>query len=167
MDAAEAPRRGRPPRAAQETQRRRRRGNEDLSASAKLAIPPEAQEYLDRNNLVPRWANDEGTRLHRLTVKDDYDKVPEDLAPPVLVGVAQDGKTPVHAHLLAKPRDFVEEDQREREERRRAQERAFVTDPSSIPQAAGAPNPGQAVRYVAKGSKIESGERRGGNQILE
>jgi hypothetical protein len=67
-------RRGRPPRSEETAQRRRRRGDAGLAKAERLPIPPEVQADLDRRGLVPRWVNDQGNRMHRLTVQDDYDR---------------------------------------------------------------------------------------------
>src|SRR5678815_4264344 len=101
--------RGQGSRAEAEAQRRRRRtdGEDPLATSLKLAIPPEVEARLKAEGRVPRWVNDERNRMHRFTVKDDYDKV--EGVEPVPVGVAEDGK-PILAHLLSKPAEFVEED---------------------------------------------------------
>jgi hypothetical protein len=145
---------------AEEVRReRRRRGNDELAASQRLPIPPEVQARLDQQGLVPRWVNDEGNRMHRFTVLDDYDPV-EGVAP-VPVGTAEDGK-PIMAHLLAKRRDFIEEDQRARDKRRRETEEAMVRNPDEASRHGVNPNPASAQTYVVKGSSINRG-----NQILE
>lgn len=163
MEPAVEQRRGR--RAEETAQRRRRRGNEDLSASARMAIPAEVQADADRNGLQLRWVNDDGNRMYQLTKLDDYD--PVEGVEPVLVGQNKDG-SPIKAHLLAKPKAYIAEDQALREASRKDQERAFVTDPNAMQGKGANPNPGAGAHYVAKGSKIETGEgRRGGNQILE
>lgn len=155
------PRRGRPPRSEETAQRRRRRGNEGLAAAERLPIPPEIKAKLDAEGLVPRWVNDEGNRLHRFLRQDDYDKVPN--VKPVPVGTDKSGK-PILAHLLAKPRAFIEEDQANSEERRKAVEESLFRKPEAV-DAAGAgsnPNPASATRYVDKNSSLGRG-----NQILE
>jgi hypothetical protein len=148
-------------RAAQETQRRRRRGDEVLSASKRLPIPPEIEAKLKANGLSPRWVNDEGNRMHRFTVLDDYDKV--DGVDPVPVGTAEDGK-PILAHLLAKPTEFIREDQEKAEERRKGVEDALFRTPDATDQAVAGrnPNPASAQRYVASESKIGRA-----NQVLD
>ena len=155
-DEAEQPRRGR---AEQERQQRRRRDDTAVAAS-KLPIPPEVQEELDRKGLVPRWVNDEDNRIYRFTVQDDYDRV--EGVDPVPVGTGKDGK-PTMAHLLAKPREFIEEDRRKADAKRREVEDALVRSPDAPDQAGASanPNPASAQRYIAKGSNISRG-----NQIL-
>lgn len=144
-------------RADQTRRERRRRGDETLAPAGKLVIPQEVQARLDRDGLIPRWANDEGNRIHNLTVLDDYDKVPD--VEPVPVSTDKFG-SPIMAHLLAKPRDFIEEDRVHKESRRRAQEDAMVASPEVA--TGGNPNSAAAPHYVVKGSRISRG-----NQILE
>lgn len=144
---------GRGSRAQEEAQRRRRRGDEGLAASKRLPIPPEVQAKLDAEGLVPRWVNDEGNRMHRMTVLDDYDVV--EGVEPVPVRVDQAGR-PVLARLLAKRRDFIEEDRTKAEGRRKATETSLFRKPEDV-DAAGQgsnPNPANAQRYVAPESRI-------------
>lgn len=148
-------------RAAQETQRRRRRGDEALTATKRLPIPPDVEAELKAKGLTPRWVNDEGNRMHRFTVQDDYDKV--DGVDPVPVGKAEDG-SPILAHLLAKPTEFIREDQEKAEARRKTQEEALFRT-ADAPDQAGAgrnPNPATTQRYVASESKIGRA-----NQVLD
>lgn len=158
----EGTRRGRPPRQSQVNSERRRRDDSNFQASQKLAIPEEVQARLKAEGRTPRWVNDEGNRLHRLTVRDDYDKV--EGVDPVPVGTDPSGK-PIMAHLLSKPAEFIEQDKRTADERRRAVERAMVR--GEVPSAPGAdPQPVEgalgASTYVVKGSSI--GRE---NQILD
>ena len=148
-------------RAAQEAQRRRRRGDSELSAGKRLHIPEEVQARLDAQGLVPRWVTDDGDRIQRLTKLDDYDPV-EGVEP--VPGVTRKDGTPTKAHLLAKRRDFIEEDQAKAEARRKATEEALFRTPDAA-DAAGAgrnPNPASAQRYVAPESRIGRA-----NQVLD
>lgn len=152
---------GRPPRSEEEAQRRRRRGTEDLGAAQRLPIPPEVQSRLDRDGLVPRWVNDEGNRMHRFTVRDDYN--PVEGVEPVPVGTDKAGN-PIMAHLLAKRRDFIDADRKEAEDRRQATEASLFRQPDAV-DAAGQgsnPNPANARRYVAPNSSLGRG-----NQVLD
>jgi hypothetical protein len=148
-------------RAAQETQRRRRRSDEALSATKRLPIPPEVQAELDANGLQPRWVNDEGNRMHRFTVQDDYDKVAG--VEPVPVGTDPAGQ-PILAHLLAKPKDFIREDQDRAEIKRKQVEEALFRSPDAADQASAGrnPNPATVRRYVADETKIGRA-----NQVLD
>jgi hypothetical protein len=148
-------------RAEQETQRRRRRDDGALHAAQRLPIPPEVQAELDAKGLQPRWVNDEGNRLHRFTVQDEYDKVAG--VDPVPVGTNAAGQ-PILAHLLAKPKDFIREDQAKAEAKLKLTEEALFRSPDAADQAAASrnPNPATAQRYVAPESSI--GRR---NQVLD
>jgi hypothetical protein len=98
-------------RATEEATQRRRRDNGTIDGSQrlKLAIPPEVAERLKQEGREPRWVNDEGNRMHNLTVLDDYDRV--DGVEPRVVGSTKEGK-PIKAHLCSKPKAFIEEDRR-------------------------------------------------------
>ena len=149
--AEEAAERG--SRAQAETQRRRRRGNEGLAATERLPIPPEVQARLDKEGLVPRWVNDEGNRMHRFTVQDDYDKV--EGVEPVPVGRNEAGE-PILAHLLAKRRDFIEDDREQADSRRKELEASLFRKAEDVDAAGKSsnPNPASVRRYVAPESKI-------------
>jgi hypothetical protein len=103
-----------------------------------------------------RWANDEGNRMHQLMELDDYDKV-EGVAP-VLVGTAPDG-TPIKAHLLAKPVDFINEDKAKAENRRRETETALVrgqvpgAGPNQRPSENG-PTYADAANQIGRGNTV-------------
>lgn len=148
-------------RAAQETQRRRRRGDEALNAAQRLPIPPEVQAWADREGMHLRWVNDEGNRMHRFTMQDDYDKVAGVEPVPTMTNVAGQ---PVLAHLLAKPKDFIREDQAKAEEKRKLTEDALFRSPEAVDQAGTGrnPNPATARRYVAPETKIGRA-----NQVLD
>lgn len=150
-------------RAEAETQRRRRRGNEELRPDARLHIPPEVQERLDREGLVPRWVNDDGSgsRIARFTKQDDYE--PVEGVDPVPLTPGKDGRQE-KAHLLAKRRDFIEEDRANADTRRKAVEASLFRKADDV-DAAGKgsnPNPASVQRYVAPESNI--GRR---NQVLD
>lgn len=151
---------GRPGRAEEVRRERRRRGDDELTASQRLSIPPEVQARLDEQGLVPRWVNDEGNRIFQLTQRDDYD--PVEGVDPVPVGTDPRTGQPIKAHLLAKRRDFIEDDRRKADERRRATEEAMVRTPDAVSGVGANPSPATAQTYVAKGSSISRG-----NQILE
>lgn len=148
-------------RAQQEQARRRRRGGDSLVADKKLPIPPEVQARLDAEGLVPRWVNDEGNRMYRLLEQDDYEKVAG--VDPVPAGRAKDG-SPILAHLLAKPRSYIEQDRAEAEARRKAVETSLFRSADAADAASRGPNPDKPVseRFVTPDSKLNRG-----NQILE
>ncbi|MES2904545.1 MAG: hypothetical protein V4696_10205 [Pseudomonadota bacterium] len=129
------------------TQRRRRAdGTIDSNLSRKLLIPQQVEARMRAEGLTPRWANDEGNRLHNLTVNDDYDKV-DDVAP-VPVGTSKDGK-PIMAHLLAKKTEFIADDRGKAEQRRREAEQAAIKGPPD-----GNPNPAEGQVYADKANSI-------------
>jgi hypothetical protein len=162
--ADETPR-GQGTRAEAEAQRRRRRGDETLEATKRLPIPPDVQARLDRDGLVTRWVNDEGNRMHRFTVLDDYD--PVEGVEPVPVGTDEAGK-PILAHLLAKRREFVEEDRARAEDRRSEREKALFRNPQAAADAAAGANPDNptvrpgTTTYVDQASKISRNQLLGG-----
>lgn len=143
------------------TQRRRR---DDTSAqqAQRLPIPPEVQARLEAEGRQPRWVNDTGNRMHRLTVQDDYDIVQG--VEPVPVGTDVAGK-PILAHLLSKPLAFVHEDRAKAEAIRRETERGTLA--GRVPAAPGqeaAPlqGAGGAEIYVDPAASIGRG-----NQIID
>jgi hypothetical protein len=146
-------------RAAEVATQRRRRGDPEMRANKRLPIPPDVEADLKAKGLVPRWVNDEGNRMHQLTVQDDYDLV--EGVEPVPIGTDKTGK-PIMARLCAKRADFIAEDRDEREKSRKETEKALVRGQID---GAGAANPqpgGPSDFYVAKGTEIGRG-----NQILE
>ena len=130
------------------TERRRR---DDLSGSPrlKLAIPEQVRAKLAAEGRTPRWVNDTGNRIADLTERDDYDKV--EGVEPIKVGTDGDNK-PVFAHLLAKRTDFIAEDRRKADQRRREIEASRFGSPQNPAQ----PSAGQmgAPTYVDSASKI-------------
>jgi hypothetical protein len=151
-------------RKAEVAKRRRRRDNAAFGASLKLAIPEAIAEKMAAEGRSVRWVNDEGNRMHQLTKLDDWDKVSG--VPPVPVGTNEGGK-PILAHLCSKPTEFIEEDRKAAEDRRRTVEAGMVKGKSLVKTADGevlAPIQGQAGAeiYVDKASSIGRG-----NQILE
>lgn len=149
-------------REAEVTQERRRRDGPTLGARAKLAIPEEVKARLEAEGRTPRWVNDEGNRIHDLTVRDDYDPVAG--VAPVPVGTAEDG-SPIKAHLLSKPNAFIAEDRAKAERGRKDMESAMVKGRvPGAPGAEAAPVRGQlgAETYVDRATSIGRG-----NQIIE
>lgn len=151
-----AEQRERTERIEEERQQRRRRhdGSIDATASRKLAIPEEIEARLKADGLTPRWVNDEGNRIHNLSVKDDYEKV--DGVEPVPVGTTKEGK-PILAHLYAKRTDFITEDRQIADKRRREMEQGMMR--GKLPTSPGAePTPVQgqagAEIYADKANSI-------------
>ena len=131
---------------------RRRRDTDVLGGKRrKLAVT----STLDTENFTYRWANDDGTRLHDLTVLDDWTVVQDrsgttkidgagtgaEVAVPV--GVGETGKG-LRAVLLRKPRKFHEDD-------KRAEQRRIDETEAGMKQGV-APGSGQdAQTYVPRG----------------
>lgn len=138
---------------AAETRRERRRrddGDLDRGARMKLAIPKEIQDQAKREGKTLRWLNDEGNRMHDMTVDDDWDLV-QDMKP-VPVSTAADG-SPVYARLCSKHEDWWQEDQRAKakvlDQMERAVERGAKADPDDKRQ--------DDVSYVVPGNRITRG----------
>lgn len=148
--------RGRTARQDEVRQERRRRDDATLDGNAakKLAIPEDVAKRLADEGLTPRWINDEGNRIHNLSVRDDYDKV--DGVEPLPVGTTKEGK-PIMAHLFAKRSDFIAEDRAKKDVNRRATENAMLK--GAVP--GDNPNPATVQTYADKANRIERG-----NQIL-
>jgi hypothetical protein len=146
-------------RAAQVATERRRRGDSEFRAPRRLPIPPDIEARLKAEGLTPRWANDEGNRIHQLTVLDDYDVVPG--VKPVPIGRGLDGK-PIMARLLAKRAEFVAEDRANREKKRRETEKALLRGKVKDAAEADSAPQGPSDFYVAKGTEIGRG-----NQVIE
>jgi hypothetical protein len=144
--------RARADRQTEERQQRRRRSDTTLDGgqSLKLAIPPEVEARLKAQGRTPRWVNDDGNRMHNLTVRDDYDKV--DGVKPVVVGKDKDGR-PIKAHLCSKPAAFIAEDEEKRDAGRRELERALLRGKN--PE-----NAGNDSFYADPANQIQRGERR-------
>lgn len=120
-----ADQRSRADRKTEERQERRRRRDTDIDGSQrlKLAIPEEVSARLASEGREPRWVNDEGNRIHQLTVNDDYDRV--DGVEPKVAGTSKDGK-PIKAYLHSKPKAFIEEDRAKADLKRRETETALL-----------------------------------------
>lgn len=104
-------------------EKRRRRSGNIGKAKMNLAIPEEVRYKLGKTH-VPRWFNDEGNRLYKALVEDDWDLVSsegdlveygtgsESGAHRYQVGRKKDG-SPLWAYLAVKRKEFYEEDKAE------------------------------------------------------
>lgn len=140
-------------------QERRRRDDATLDGgqALKMAVPPEVERQLTEQGRQWRWANDDGNRIHRLTVLDDWDVV-EGVPPrPVIIDRAKG--TVVNAILLSKPKDFIREDRAKKDVMRRDTERAMLE--GRVPNTGPVPASRPDNVYVPSGNKIERG-----NQII-
>ena len=152
-------------RASEETVQRRRRQTGEMAKPKRLPIPPEIEAELKAKGLKPRWVNDEGNRMHRFTVQDDYDNVAG--VEPVPVGLDPAGQ-PILAHLLAKPMKFWEEDQNAAEEKRKEVEKALTRSPDAPAEAAGGANPSNPTKRAKGGVYVAPETSIGrGNQIID
>lgn len=117
--------RAREDRKTEELQQRRRRTDDTIDGAQrlKLSIPEAVAEKLAAEGREPRWINDEGNRIHNLTVMDDYDPVAG--VEPRVVGTSKDGK-PIKAYLHSKPKAFIAEDRERSDAKRREVEAALV-----------------------------------------
>lgn len=114
---------GRPKRAeVTQTERRRRKGG----IQNKLTIPDSVIKQ--HPDMEFRWARDDGGRMQRLTVNDDWDKVPD--VDPIHGGKGESG-TAMKMHLLMKPKTFMAEDQAEKLESLKSIEQAQLARPEA------------------------------------
>lgn len=129
--------------------RRRNDGTLDAANNSKLAIPDEVKARLKAEGLTPRWINDEGNRIHNLSVKDDYDKV--DGVDPVPAGTDKFGK-PILAHLYAKRTDYIAEDASKRDLARKEKEAGMMR--GEVPGTQSPDN-----MYAARGNSLGRGSQ--------
>lgn len=114
----ETPRRGRPPRAAEEAQRRRKR--EDTSGfRTRLWYDPSKMDF---KNFHYYFAEGTDQRIRELTVHDDYDIVKDEGTEQFQQHYAGVDATNARQNqvLLKKPKHFNEEDQAKKDKRRDA-----------------------------------------------
>lgn len=123
--------------AIQGERRRRKDSTLDRIHDLKLALPAEFEDDKDYDY---RWANDVGSRLFDLTRRDDWDlcgsENPEASDEDRVrrpVGTDKLGK-PIYAYLVRKPKTFVEEDRKVKEERLRDMEAGLVTSSKTSPE---------------------------------
>lgn len=108
------------PRAAEVAGRRRRREGSGAERNMKLHIPEQKKEP----NFVYRWVNARDGRVKHMTENDDYDVVTadqvggEDPTKSVAIGTVMnrigDQKTGEGMVLLRKPREYFEQDKKEK-----------------------------------------------------
>lgn len=139
------------------TERRTRRGASlDGMQNRQLDLPPHLQ---DDPHHVYYWANDEGPRIHQLTVNGEYDVVPDQGGENAQhnstrrpVGTTKTG-APLYAQLLRKPRQFHEEDQADKMKAIADRENGLLRSPKTDPEDKRSDD----VSYVAKGNSIRRG----------
>lgn len=141
---------------AEEIKTERRRRNTDALGGKRRRLGLTAE--LDRKNFEYRWANDDGTRIHDLTVNDDWEIVQErktlkadgtgvGTETAVPVGMGEHGR-PVRAVLLRKRKDWYDDDMKQAQRRIDEQEAAI--------KAGNRPDGGSAddKTYVPKGGIV-------------
>jgi hypothetical protein len=125
---------------AENTGERRRRADDDGSiVTAKMSVPAGAT---DPSKYVYRWANDDGSRIHQLTVGDDWDfvtvtggKGAEGGADTIKHRVGtKDDHSALYAYLLRKPKKFADEDKAKKAARISREETARLNE---LPSDAG------------------------------
>lgn len=174
-EVAEAPRRGRPPRAAVVAGERRRRNSSSLNRMAQYKLDFIPEDMLDKDNFVYRWINDTPGRLRMATKMDDYEKVS---ASELGAGFAMDatdseggdtvrmyagleGGQPVYTYLCKKPREFWLDDNEEIVERREAMMDGRVYGgEGGESDDAGHADLDASVSYVPKGVKMGGSTQR-------
>jgi hypothetical protein len=148
--------RGRETRQEQVRAERRRRDDATIDGSQgrKLAIPASVEKKLAEEGRTARWINDVGSRVHDLTVLDDWDRV-EGVEPRDVV-IDRKPVTTAKAYLVSKRQDFIAEDRAKKEGLRREKEAAMLK--GEVPGTNSQPD----NLYADKANKIERG-----NQIIE
>ncbi len=154
-------------RAAEVSAQRRRRSDTSHEGSHKLSVN---HDLLDHENFIYRFVNDKGSRIQDLTVRDDWDKVPDPdvkddkdgLGTPIRkqVDTHKDG-SPMYAYLLRKPKKFAEEDERKKSARRDELDATIKRGQHTAPAAAGADTsnsyvPDSGISMQAKVSQSDS-----------
>ena len=106
---------------------RRAKHNNDVGPSYRLTIPDNILEYLNQNDLIPRFINDsDNGRIYDKTQRDTWDflnsaevsidprnSIPGGERISRRVGTKEDG-SPLLAYLCVKPRKWYEEDAKKR-----------------------------------------------------
>lgn len=149
--------RGREDRQAVEASDRRRRDDSTIDhlASLKMAIPRDVAARLKAEGRSARWINDVGSRVHDLTIRDDWDVV--EGVEPRNVKIDKEGEM-AKAILVSKRDDFIADDRRKKDSVRRETEEAMLTGKQpGTDQSALAPE-----QYADKANKIVRD-----NRILE
>lgn len=118
---------------AEMKQERRRRNSQGLSGSRRRLYVDE--NLLDHEKYTYRWINDEATRIHDLTVNDDWDLVSDrekatgtgsEMASQVGSGATG---SPQRAVLVRKLKEYHDADQLEKQRSIDAQEEALKSAP--------------------------------------
>lgn len=142
----------------------RRRRNSDALSGRRQRLGVD-ESTLDRENYVYRWVNDTGTRIHSLTVQDDWEPVSDrenaikpgqtGLGSGVSVVVGTDkGGAPIRSILLRKRKDYYSDD---------AAEKYRAIDEKEAGLKSGAvPGASAGEFYQTSGITVDTGSRRRG-----
>lgn len=137
----------------------RRRRNSDALSGRRMRLSVD-ESKLDREKYEYRFANDDGTRLHQLTVLDDWEIVPDrdgevkpdgtDMGAKVstLVGVATNG-SPLRGVLLRKLKTYYNDD--------KAAKAQAIDDKEASLKSGAVPGAGQGEMYVPRSDGIRIG----------
>lgn len=110
-----------------ETKRRKRRRDTSLgSYKQKMTLPTEVHEWAKKEDKVLRWVNDQRGKLHYAQANDwDFVKYqggtvgeveqPENIGDCYSMVVGSDNGRDITAYLMAKNRDWYEDDQAEKQ----------------------------------------------------
>jgi hypothetical protein len=177
-DTTEAPRRGRPPRAAAETETRRRRtGMLDVMSHDRLN--PFDEGMLDPDYMY-RWQTDEAGQLRALTTRDDYDFVMAEDLPGfdisqtdsesdgrirLIMNGASAGPNAIYGYLIRKRRDFWEDDRAQISDfyQQMMEGRVYEASTDGDPKSAESRPGGSDKFYAPKSNQIGTvGDRRRG-----
>lgn len=112
--------------------RRRQPGTLDRTSQLKLEVPQTVRDKYPNDSF--RFVNDDGNRIHEMTVQDDWTKVDESLSAPVPVGTDKFGK-PIIAYLCRKPTEYVIADRKEAIDRIGNEEKAIMKGQHNSPDA--------------------------------
>lgn len=140
--------------AAVQTERRRRRDDTlNRVHHLKLAIPA---EFRDDKAHEYRWINDDNSRVHDLTVEDDWDickltGVEASEQDRVRRPVGSIDGRPLYAYLVRKPKELYDEDKRRDAAIVAGKEQELLSSPPTDG------SPASATNYVAPGSSIKRG----------
>lgn len=144
------------------SERRRQRGANQIMG-LKLGV---SESILDRQKFEYRWINDNGGRIEQMTTADDWDLVPDPKMQgkpdadglgsiiSKVVGKGESGQ-PMRAYLARKPRQFYEEDQRDK---RDSIKRTMDSIKRGEPQTE-APALGKAGYVPSSGIQIKDGRQ--------
>jgi hypothetical protein len=115
----------------EELERRRARleGSIDGAKNLKLAIPAAVQAELDAAGRSARWVKADPTRQYQVTQQNDY--APVDGVEPI--STRDLSGAPIKLMLMSKRKDFIADDEAQRETARKAKETAAIEAADAAP----------------------------------